>query len=365
MHVATQVGRCRLVPRDALAYPNGHDVRMSNLLRKAGTAIASALDQVTPARGYLAALITLLIVVHGLTPKRFLVDGVSVGLLGVLVIVVLVPLLKSATLPGGGGVEFRHDLDQLRAQSEQAADDQLRQVERSPQGSDTSERDAERSAGGASTAAMDSTDVVVDEILSEAARSPRVGLMLLSAELERFVRRLLLSSGWGDRRSTTSLRLGVERLVELGVLTASAASALSFFTSVRNEIVHGLRVASDEEVLRAIDSGIPLLRAIGAIPRERNVVAHQLVTVFSDDQGMVPLPDVRGLILETVSPGGVETSRRIFPTTREQDAYPVGAEVSWEWGSRQWGEAWYRDPDTSEILPAWLGSLEFAGRPLA
>jgi hypothetical protein len=337
---------------------------VSNVFRRAGDAIASALDHVTPARGYLVALITILIALHGLTPDAFVVDGVTVGLLSVLVIVVLVPLLKSATLPGGGGVEFRHDLDQLRAQSQQAADDQLQQVQPSPDDRGSIDQSLQVPGADELAAAEDSIDAVVDEVLSEAARSPRVGLMLLSAELERVVRRLLLSSGWGDRRSTTSLRLGVQRLVEVGVLTASAASALSLFTTVRNEIVHGVRVASEEEVLRAIDAGIPLLRAIGAIPRERNVVAHEFVPVFSDDQGREPLPNVHGLILDTFSPGGVVTSRRVFPTTREQSEYPVGVEVSWEWGAQQWGAAWYRDPTTTDLLVAWTGSMEFVGRPL-
>lgn len=334
-----------------------------NLLLKIGRGLVSGLDQVTPARGFVVALIAMLIVLHGVWPDGFVVDGVTVGLLSVLVIVVLVPLLKSATFPGGAGVEFRHDLDQLRQQSEQAAVDQSQQLESSP----SAEVSVDPDAGGDGRVALRtverSIDALVEEILSEAARSPRVGLMLLSAELERLVRQLLLSSGWGDRRSATSLRQGVDRLVEVGVLTRSAASALTLFNSVRNEIVHGVRTASDDEVLRAIDAGIPLLRTIAAIPHERHVVVD-LVPIFSDEEGATQIPETHGLVLESRSPGGVATSRRIFPTTRGRDDYPVGVEVSWEWGPRQWGKAWYREPATGDLLPAWEGSMEFTGRPL-
>ena len=41
-------------------------------------------------------------------------------------------------------------------------------------------------------------DDVVDRILAEAERSPRVGLRLMDAELEQETRRLLAGSGWGQ-----------------------------------------------------------------------------------------------------------------------------------------------------------------------
>jgi len=39
--------------------------------------------------------------------------------------------------------------------------------------------------------------------------------------------------------------------------------------------------------------------------------------------------------------------------------------VSWEWNMNNvWEAAWYRDPDTNEVKPAWSSSAEFIGRDL-
>ena len=340
---------------------------MAKHLKAFGAALSAGLDRVTPARVYVVLVISGLIVLHGLAPDAFVVDGVTVGLLGVLVVVVLVPLLSSATLPGGGGLNFREDLDQLQKESWQAESDQLKNAASHTKGSEggggaTGDDDTADPDPDSALFTEDSVDDIVDEILSEAARSPRVGLMLLSAELERAVRRLLLATGHGDRPSIRSLRLGVDQLVKLGLLTKSAASALSLFTRVRNEIVHGVRRASDDEVLRALDAAIPLLRAVHAIPSETHRVAFEPVPVYSDEGATQQIPGVLGLILTTVSAGTGITDRHIYPTTR--DHYVVGRDVSWKWGTEQWGEAWYRDPATDEIRYAWTGSLEFVGRHL-
>jgi hypothetical protein len=349
-----------------------HDVAMKKLLKAVMAGLSTGLDRVTPARVYLVVFITALIILHGLVPDEFLVDSATVGLLGVLILVILVPLLKSATLPGGGGLNFRDDLDRLQKQSQQAEEDQLEKVsENLVLGSDQDEfagpssgtRASERDhVGEILPAQEESADEVIYEVLNEASRSPRVGLMLLSAELERAVHRLFFATGWVTPQSSRSLRPGVARLVDVGVLTQSAASALALFSTVRNKIVHGGRAASDDEVLRALDAGITLFRAVRAIPRERNVVAYAGVEIFADPSATEAIPDVKGVILQTLSPGAASTSYRIFPTTRSD--YVVGKEVSWEWGSRKWGEAWYRDPVSHFVMKAWDDSMEFVGRPL-
>jgi hypothetical protein len=321
--------------------------------------LSHGLDVVTPARLYIVVLITALIVLHGVIPKHFLVDGTTVGLVGIVVVIALVPLLKSASLPGGTGLNFREDLNRLELESSIAEAEQpvflvsahadlLSPIADASDLHDPSERSA---------------DDVISQILREAAQSPRVGLIRLSAELERAVRTVLFSSGWGNPESARPLRRGIERLVELGVLTRSAASALALFQEVRNQIVHGNDSIPDEDALRALDAGIPLLRAVLAIPRERNVVHHPGVALFSDGNASKEMPGVKGLILKTTSPGGAITEMRIFPTTR--GTYVVGRQVTWEWDStRSWHEAWYRDPDTGAVKKAWDGSLEFVGRHL-
>ena len=61
--------------------------------------MVDAFDRVTPVRALLAGLVTGLLVVHGLV-RQFTIDGTTAALLAVLVILVLTPLLRSASVAG-------------------------------------------------------------------------------------------------------------------------------------------------------------------------------------------------------------------------------------------------------------------------
>ena len=56
------------------------------------------------------------------------------------------------------------------------------------------------------------------------------------------------------------------------------------FWNVRNRLVHG-RDATVDDTLRALDSGVTILRAFQAIPRETHIVHHPGVEVFADPHG--------------------------------------------------------------------------------
>jgi hypothetical protein len=198
-----------------------HDVAMKKLLNAVTAGLSNGLDRVTPARVYLVVIITALIILHGLVPDEFLVDSATVGLLFVLIVVILVPLLKSATLPGGGGLKFREDLDRLKVSENLALGLDHNELAGSSSGTRASEGDH---IGEILPAQEGSADEVVDEVLNEASRSPRVGVMLLSAELERAVRRLFLATGWASPQSSRSLRPGVARLVDMRGLRSCAQS---------------------------------------------------------------------------------------------------------------------------------------------
>jgi hypothetical protein len=116
-------------------------------------------------------------------------------------------------------------------------------------------------------------------------------------------------------------------------------------------------------VLRALDSGLTILRALRAIPHEVHVVYHPGVELFADAELTQQLPNVRGVILESTSPDGATTHLRIFPTTSRH--FQKGKRVAWEWhDATTWGPAWYREPDTGETKQAWHSSAEFIGRHL-
>ncbi len=108
--------------------------------------------------------------------------------------------------------------------------------------------------------------------------------------------------------------------------------------------MHG-RYATVDDTLRALDSGVTILRAFQAIPRETHIVHHPGVEVFADAHGKQPREGVRGIILETQ--GSDATSMRLlrmFPTTKRD------YQVAWEWNfERVFGASWYGDQDTQEV----------------
>ena len=200
----------------------------------------------------------------------------------------------------------------------------------------------------------DTTAAEVQSILREAATSPRVAVMTIAAELEADVRRLSAITGWGRDARTVRQQLSSVPIAD------DLRSAVDDFWTVRNQVVHGSS-ASDDDVLRAVDYGLRILEALDRVPVETNLV-EAVVPVYEDPQAASRRMDVMGLVLKTIPPDGGDSHFRIFPTTRTD--YEKGKQVSWEWGPRQWGESWYRDPGTGEVKYAWTSSLEFVGRQL-
>jgi uncharacterized protein YutE (UPF0331/DUF86 family) len=114
---------------------------------------------------------------------------------------------------------------------------------------------------------IDAVQNEIEEVLREAARSPRIGLMLLSSKMDRAARDLALAIGLNvGSRGGAPLSLLIRELVQAERITRQDANALGLFNQVRNQIVHG-HDADDNEVARAIDSGTRLLRLLLSTPR--------------------------------------------------------------------------------------------------
>lgn len=197
----------------------------------------------------------------------------------------------------------------------------------------------------------------IESLLADASSSPKLALIALSARLERSIREILASSQDPNEWEHGSLAQNLRRIE----LPPDVTAAVGEFRSVRNRIVHGHQ-ASDEDAIRAIDSGLTILRALEAVPREIHVVEHPNVEVFADAKGEHKRPDVHGVVLESRSSNGSGSNRRVFPTTRTH--FQKGKSVAWEWSSPAWSESWYRDPDTGELEYAWTSAMQFVGRHL-
>ena len=158
-----------------------------------------------------------------------------------------------AKLPGVG-VDLDRDLDRLQEATARLSKPQLELRER---GVDD-EADAESAE---------------NRILAEAAQSPPVALLTLSVELDRAIREILARMGNATLAENAASMVDAAAPLE-GLLPSDTLNALTQFLDVRNRIIHGGAAASPEEILRAIDSGLVVLRAIRAVPLETNCVYH-------------------------------------------------------------------------------------------
>lgn len=201
---------------------------------------------------------------------------------------------------------------------------------------------------------------VAQQIISEAAKSPKAALISLSSELEKLAREILATTGHLQGRRHVAMPQAISELHKTHGLASHVPSSLHHFWDVRNRVIH-LGEGNDEDILRALDSGIALLRALQAVPRETNIVSNPRVQIYADPELESPIEGIHGVFLESRSPGGVSTFYRVFPTTRND--YVAGKSVTWEWNmSRVTGPAWYRNPATGAAEPAWSSSAEFVGR---
>jgi hypothetical protein len=203
--------------------------------------------------------------------------------------------------------------------------------------------------------ALAEPDDPIERVLTEAAVSPRLGLVTLAAEMERTMRRILAGSQPPENWERRSLPQMIRRIEEL---PPTLSRAIRQFYEVRSRVVHGHDV-EEADVVRTLDSGLTILSALRDLDYEIHEVVHARVEVYGDADG-TQAREIHAVILNSYSK--TQSRRDVFPTRRE---YLPGQEVTWEWDfSHDWPESWYRDPDTGEIMHAWTSAAEFAGRPI-
>lgn len=205
-------------------------------------------------------------------------------------------------------------------------------------------------------------DNSINNIIKEAARSPKTALILLASEVEKEAKQTLASIGKLEGRRQLPISQIVDELDSHYGLPKHVASSLRQFWGTRNKIIHG-GDTEEGNILSAIDSGVTILKTLRALPREINWVHNQGVPVYSDPECKSEISGVKGIILKTESSSGAKVSYRIFPSSKTH--FKKGTRVSWEWSfEKTWNDAWYKDPDSNEIKVAWSSSAEFVGRNL-
>ncbi len=201
-----------------------------------------------------------------------------------------------------------------------------------------------------------------NEILEAAKINPKIGIMKLSATLEKEVRILAGSLGQLKPKIKNSAFHLCNSLIEKNYLPLSATKSLKIFWDIRNKIVHGHVLKDDENIPPILDIGLALLRTIKSIPHQINIVCISGIDIYSDSLCINLIKDAKGLILKMIDSSGATIAKRIFPTTNPNH-YKFGEKVTWEWNpSKRWAMTWYINPDNNEKTKAWDNSEEFIGR---
>lgn len=217
--------------------------------------------------------------------------------------------------------------------------------------------------GGAGPSSFEQVDIdhSIQRIYEYASKSPRVALLLLSGGIKSEASDLLASTGKWTKPRHSSFSEFIRRLDDHYGLPVFVQDSLLSFEQALDEIMNGDSIGDEKILLRAVDSGVTIYRALHALPRDQYLVHHEGVPLFSDQECRHEMPDVKGVILEVKSRGGL-IRREIVPSTERH--FRKGKQVSWDWNvDNVFPGAWYQDPESGEKKRAWRQEMvEFVGR---
>lgn len=198
-------------------------------------------------------------------------------------------------------------------------------------------------------------------ILNKSIENPEIGILMVSAELEKKIRQIFSLTGLSNNHSYNNILQSFDILEKSGYISINTIKSLRIFLDIRNKIAHGFSIDKSNNVVGMLDMGIGLLKLVDSIPHERNYVYKFNVPIFKDSECTIPYEKGTAIILETYSANGVEKFKRIYPTTRTE--YEIGMQLTWEWSfENKWDRAFYIDPDSNEKKEAWSSSAEYIGR---
>jgi len=202
----------------------------------------------------------------------------------------------------------------------------------------------------------------IQNILSKSAEDPKIGILLLARQIEKEILEIAASTGHVSEFLGKPIRQTFELLVENNFLSKDILISVRIFWDLRNQIIHG-RDVEDKNLIQVLDIGVTLLKTLKAIPHYKHFVYKKNIELYSDEKLEHIRTDVVGVIIENISPNGLEKFYQIFPTRRKD--YEEGMHIAWEWSfDNVWEESWYVDPSTEQTKSAFIGSAEFVGRPI-
>jgi hypothetical protein len=208
--------------------PQGESIKLPRWIRLSGSAI-----------------LIFLIALH-ISQPALSIDSTTVGLLVLLMVLWLLPYVKSFKLPGGGEIQLRETLAK-----------------------------AEKSLAMANIPAADSVRRMVDVDSASLIRTtlleqdPNLALAGLRIEIEKKLREIAKTRSFVVPQSA-----GVNTIVNLlrqrGTLDSELASALLDVVTVCNRAIHGARI-HESTARQALTIGEKILDALDAILHEHNL----------------------------------------------------------------------------------------------
>lgn len=168
----------------------------------------------------------------------------------------------------GAEVELERALDMLAEGAGEAGQQQMLELP-APQPTRPELAAAERRAEDELDAARIESEMAKErDILRTASVSPRAALMLLSSEIEAALRRLAREDEVEERmpRDTRFLTVGqiTRDLTTAGAINERTEENIDNLWKVRGLVVHEGQ-GEDDDVLRAIDSGLTILRTLNRL----------------------------------------------------------------------------------------------------
>lgn len=201
----------------------------------------------------------------------------------------------------------------------------------------------------------------INQILDDSKNNLELAVIRLSNLLEKESKLVLGSMGFLPRGRRLVGINAVRELSGRSFLPDYMMDSLLRFWDLRNKIVHGKGDIDENEILKILDIGIVLLKAIRSIPHEVHIV-KDTVDVFEDSECKNIKNGVKGIIVESKTPDG-GLLRRLFHTSKT-DYYKPENRVSWEWDiTTKFGESWYIDKNDGSKKKIG-GSLDFIGRQI-
>jgi len=205
-------------------------------------------------QGFVILLTVVLLISHLLKWDAIQVDGISLALLGVLLVTPLADLIRKVKL---GDFEAEIGRDEVaRAQAQVS-------VELSPESGETSRS-------------------LEDRIRALLRDDPPLALAKVRIELEDALKRLYLAGGGDDDMRRMSLGRLIQALVQREDLSPSMAEALRSVTALANRAIHG-EYAEPETAERLALLGARLTEEIQDLALEKVVTPSERVVISNEE----------------------------------------------------------------------------------